>query len=348
MILEHICTHTCIYKYDVLCHKNLAVDNALGRNFKQHGDIFVSTLVQGDIGLFVTAAILSVFISSHGITTETNAVSDKNENGVFAMQILSRDLQRSYYFAQASGDNREFWRGVPGSVNGACIDSAGNGPFPKGSPASFRALWGGKVVVPGFVMACLDDGDNSTELTVGNDYIVISRARGFPQKSDFKVDRYYLEIGVDSIQVKAGSDPSLGSQSAWEYVNHVYFIDKKDNIPRLRRLTLTTAGILDEGVVAEGIENMQILYGVDAVHVNQRDGAIDKFLQASDLSVSDWDTGRIIALQIFLLVRAIKPTAGYNGQADFQLGAVTVSTANNDNYKRQVLSRVIKFTNSSR
>jgi type IV pilus assembly protein PilW len=92
-------------------------------------------------------------------------------------------------------------------------------------------------------------------------------------------------------------------------------------------------------VIAEGIENMQIEYGID----NNDDGTPDTFSSAT-LAADDWK--KTVAAKVFLLARNTEPTAGYTDAKQYSLdSAGTLMPAFNDHYKRHAYTSTIMATN---
>ncbi len=319
---------------------------------KQGGFSLVELMVVIVLALFVIAGIFTVFVSSKRLTAETLVASEQLENGAFSMQILSRDLKQSYFFAQTTGENKDLWNNIPTITNNNdCLDSKSAGSFPGAN--GYRALWASTVssALGTFKMSCISDDDADTELINGSDYISIKRARGLNEDStssaDYDAERYYLETDIAGINVYLGGTASAAT-TAWEYIHHVYYLDEKDNIPRLRRLSLQkNKMLLDDDVLAEGIENMKFMFALDDLPVADRDQSVHAFVNSANVTDNDWNTGRVIGMKIFLLVRSPKETAGYTNKEIYQLGDTTLP-AFDDAFKRKVISRILMFPNRAR
>jgi type IV pilus assembly protein PilW len=318
---------------------------------KQQGYSIVEWMIVIVLTLFLTAGLLTVFVSSKRATTESFNSSERLENAAFAIQILTRDLKQSYFFAQATGDNKSLW-----DLNGLstlatsydCLDNNGSGTFPNAG--LYRQLWASTVpsVIANLDMSCINDGDSTTSLLPGTDFISIKRARGLSQSAGFQADRYYLDIKPTGITAYSGSASALTTGTVapvWQYIHHVYYLDKQADIPRLRRIHLAKDKMVTEEVLVEGIEDMQFMFALDNLLSSERDGSIHAFVDSSAVTDGDWDSNRIIGIKVFLLVRALQPTAGYVNKDSYQLGTKTF-VAPGDAYKRELVSHVITFQNS--
>ncbi|MFT6984473.1 MAG: type IV pilus assembly protein PilW [Psychromonas sp.] len=326
------------------------LDSSLPLRKSQLGYSIVEWMIVIMLTLFLTAGVLTIFVSSQRATTASLGSSELQENASFALQLLTRDLKQSYFFAQATGENRELW-----NLNGAaiatsldCLDDISSGSFP--ASGQYRQLWAATVpsVISNLKMACVNDSDSATSLITNTDYISIKRARGLAQTGSFLADRYYLDLRPSGITVYLGDASALTTAAispAWEYIHHVYYLDKEADIPRLRRLRLEKNKMVREEVLVEGIENMQFMFALDKLIASDRDGSIHAFVGASQVTANDWDSNRVIGIKIYLLVRALEKTAGYVNNDTYQLGTESF-TAPGDAYKRELVSHVLTFQNS--
>ncbi|MCW9058775.1 MAG: PilW family protein [Gammaproteobacteria bacterium] len=128
----------------------------------------------------------------------------------------------------------------------------------------------------------------------------------------------------------------------------IYYVGKRNNDanspPGLFRRALgvgvanaASAGTPEE--VVEGVESMQVLYGVDT----DGDRTVDQYVTA-DL-VGDWAT--VLSVQIALLMAANETSDDITGAANYTLGDVTANAAN-DRRLRQVFHNSITLRNRVR
>ena len=319
-------------------------------SMKQRGYSIVEWMIVIFLTLFLTAGLLTVFISSKRATDDSLNSSERLENGSFALQLLTKDLKQAYFFAQATGENKSLW-----DVNGAiiansadCLDDSNSGTFP--SAGNYRQIWASTVPasIANLKMSCINDDDSDTSLITNSGYIDIKRVKGLAQVNNFEDDRYYLDITPSGITVYQGNASALlnGTVSpAWEYIRHVYYLDKENDIPRLRRLNLQKNAMVREEVLVEGIENMQFMFALDHLIASERDGSVHAFVGTSQVTANDWNTGRVIGIKILLLARSLRKTPGYENTDIYQLGDLSF-TAPGDAYKRELLSQVLIFQNS--
>lgn len=317
---------------------------------KQQGYSLVEWMIAIFLTLFLISGLLTVFVSSKRATDEALGSSERLENATFALQLLVKDLKQAYFFAQATGENKSLWELNGASIAASldCLDEVSSGTFPNAGV--HRQLWA--AIVPTTLidvdMACINDNDNQTSLIANSAYIDVKRARGLSESSNFLSDHYYLAINPSGIKVYPGDSSELSGGSVspvWQYIRHVYYLDQQDNIPRLRRLRLQKNAMVREEVLVEGIENMQFMFALDNLIPSDRDGAIHAFVSANKVTASDWDTGRVIGMKIYLLARSLNTTPGYVNNDVYQLGE-TFFTAPGDAFKRELVSHVLTFQNS--
>lgn len=125
----------------------------------------------------------------------------------------------------------------------------------------------------------------------------------------------------------------------------MYFIANDANqIPILRRKTLTSTGMSNDEQLVEGIENIRFLYGFD----NDGDSTPDSFMPAEDVTSLMWDNEgfqRLVAIKAFVLVRSINEDKSYTNETEYLLGDKTITIPANDHYRRKVLSTTIVLEN---
>jgi type IV pilus assembly protein PilW len=125
-------------------------------------------------------------------------------------------------------------------------------------------------------------------------------------------------------------------------------------IPTLKRLELTSDGtntLFRIVPLVEGIENLQVEYGVDtdpaatnAVTGVPGDGAPDNaYLTAPTLA--DW--GNVVTAKVFVLARNTERSAGYTDNKSYQLGTAAVPVTPGGNFKRHLYSAEVRLVNPS-
>ena len=184
----------------------------------------------------------------------------------------------------------------------------------------------------------------------------------------------YVQTTSDAKITAAGPDPTPTTPSVYilkqkdvvtpanirQYVERIYFLspcniyasgaatctaaaDGGQPIPTLKRLEMTVASgaaSLATVPLVEGIQNMQLDYGVDTTG----DGTPGSpFVTAPALA--DWPN--VMAIQVNLLARSVDPSAGFIDSKKYNLGAAGVVGPFRDAYKRHVYSVLARAVNPS-
>lgn len=124
-----------------------------------------------------------------------------------------------------------------------------------------------------------------------------------------------------------------------QFVAHAYYIGESTvmpGMPALRRQAFNTSGgaANTSEEIALGVEDMEILYGVDS----NNDGNVDQMRKASEIaSEDDWET--VISVQISLVFRSQMPVLNAAEKKTL------AGTEYNDRYMRQVVNSTIRIRN---
>lgn len=162
--------------------------------------------------------------------------------------------------------------------------------------------------------------------------------------------------------------PNGNDIDIFEYAAHVYYIrpcsrfaagtsctaaaDDGKPVPTLVRQELQGSNMVEVGL-AEGIERMSLLYGIDNTGASGPDGIADTFTATP--AAGDWQN--IVSVRVALLVRAITPTSQHDDSgktydldgdnvADYDCNADVATTAA-CKYKRKVFSQLFQLRNIS-
>jgi len=98
-------------------------------------------------------------------------------------------------------------------------------------------------------------------------------------------------------------------------------------------------------VIAEGVENIQFLYGVDT----NNDELVDRFLNATNLALAAagnpaiWNS--VISVQVAVLVRSSKPVKQSSESKTYTLLDQSITSAD-DKFKREVFTATIRLRNT--
>ena len=322
---------------------------------RQIGISLVEVLVALVISLFLLAGIVQVYSGNKATFAFTNALAEVQENARFAMEIMSQDLRLAgewgciaFNSADTSNINDTLNAGNVGGYNTDFHDFVGeeaiegtNGTGLNGSDT--LTIRGGKPsqtnVESPFTTPTTQNiyTDTINTITAGdiilvarcgaNDLLIAAEADILPVTS--------VVVGTTSAQRRI----NLGANKSQQFENDAMVIELQtvdysvqtgaSGEPALFRAEF---GVAQE--LVEGVEDMQILYGVDT----DNDEFANQYVDAD--IVADWED--VVAVRISLLVRSI---------ADFVTDAPQTVTFNNNTFTpgdrriRQVFTTTVALRN---
>ncbi|MFQ1874477.1 PilW family protein [Aeromonas veronii] len=321
---------------------------------KSHGFTLVEWLISMTMGLFLLAGVFSVFVMSRSSSEDAFDQSELQENGRLAIRLISQDIKWAGFFGAYTGQSTQVGSSLSLSTGSTilsasdCLDerSVGSLPSPLGP---IRGLWVSRVSaskgLSGFT--CIDANDR----VANSDVISIKRlvGRPIPASEGLDTNRFYMAANSQEARVIKGSEtrPLFGANNEsqiWEYQHYIYYLSQEDGIPVLRKRYLTVNGgsSLIGGAMAEGVEHMVLMYGVDDSLIP--DGRIDRYMSTDQMTTQRWNEGRVLGARLFLLIRAARESSRYKNNNSYQLGNITVN-AGGDGYRRLLLESSIALRN---
>ncbi|MBL0640832.1 PilW family protein [Aeromonas veronii] len=319
------------------------------------GFTLVEWLVAMLLGLFLLAGVFTVFVMSRSSSEDAFDQGELQENGRLAIRLISQDIKWAGFFGAYTGQSTQVGSSLSLSTGSTilsasdCLDerSVGSLPSPLGP---IRGLWVSRVSaskgLSGFT--CIDANDR----VANSDVISIKRlvGRPIPASEGLDTNRFYMATNSQEARVIKGSEtrPIFGANNEsqiWEYQHYIYYLSQEDGIPVLRKRYLTVNGgsSLIGGAMAEGVEHMILMFGIDDSVIP--DGHIDRYLSADQMAAQSWNEGRVLGVRLFLLIRAAKESARYKNNNTYQLGNLPPIKGNGDGYRRLLLESSIALRN---
>lgn len=334
----------------------------------QRGFTLAELMIAAALSLLIMAGMTTLLVNSSKAQGEVEKSNRQIENGRFSAQLLSSDLANAGFY----GEFDPTVLASPASLPDPCLTtlSALNEALPL--PVQ------GYDNVASDVLSCLNDVRAGTDIVVlrhtatcvagvgncdpisdGGPFFQASLCDSASElNSENTSDFYALGTGTGTLLRHKRNCTSPADIRRFE--THIYFVANNDNasdaIPTLKRAELKTAGgslVLNIVPLVEGIENLQLEYGVDQVV----DGRADTFTASPDTldgcstptcAVANWR--KVVAVKINLLARNIEPTIGFTDSKSYVLGFNADGSANevdaqNDQYKRHVFQSVVNLAN---
>lgn len=328
---------------------------------RQRGMTLVEWMVSITIGLFLLAGLAVLFQHQSGAQLELEKAGRQIENGRYAMQLLRDDIELAGYNGEYGGAGT-----LPGALPNPCATA-----FADLESALALPVQG--YDAPG----ALPCGINAANHKSGTDILVVRHADVEVVTGNLTAGQSYIQTGIKNDALNFVIDQAAGAAlparfdlkkkdgvtaaAVRKYLVHVYYVspcsvpangatcaaantdDGGVSVPTLKRLELSVSGGVAQFTsvpLVEGIENLQIDYGVDTTG----DGAPDSFA-TSPATVTDWSN--VMALRVHLLARNNERSAGYTDTKTYNLGLAGNTTATNDAFKRHVFSQLIRVVNPS-
>ena len=267
--------------------------------YKQKGLSLIQLLIAMVIGLFLLAGITTSYLSSKKTSIQRDEYSLLQDNGRLALEIMSKTIEHTGYKS-----------------------------FPVGSigPSSF-----------------ITDDVESATCDEGGDSVIAASISNFP-------GTYTSDIGAsDSIGVIYLGDDSVFPDCAGEPLPAECRISAtNDNSDAAR---IYSSFFIDDGAlqcagsrsatietIADNIENMQFLYGVNI----DEDPEVDRYINATQVGTF---ADNIVSVQIALVVRSSRAVKDRPEEIEYSL-LDSVYTSPNDRFMRAVFTTTVSLRNT--
>ncbi|QOL25774.1 PilW family protein [Thalassotalea sp. LPB0316] len=318
---------------------------------QQFGFSLIEIFISLAVGTVLVAGVLAAFVSMRTTTTETTSFGSLQENGRFAVQLLTEDLIRVGFWGDLSGElttNKVLQ--VPAQNAADCVgEGANNTSFPQ-DVGHFREIWG-ETSNTSNALGCI------TNAVQGSDVLQLKRVVSSTlAAADISEDRYYLMTNMNQGAIFAGDEPvpTIDNGSIWEYQHYIYYVREDtvggNKIPVLVKGLLRNDNppILFDPVI-DGVEMIRFTYGVDT----DNDGVVNAFVSADNMTQALWDNegdNQILAVTMYVLVRDLYPDFDYENKNTYTLGDISVDFMNangeGDNYRRLLFSSTVTLYNT--
>ncbi len=326
-------------------------------NNYQKGFSLLELFISLAIGLVLFAGVMSIFVGMKTTTSETNSLGVLQENGRFALSVLTDDLLREGFW----GDMPEQLSvnsllAVPNVGGTDCVgEGLNNGTFPQ-AVGYFRSLWGITAATSN-PLGCFAASDAK----IGSDILQIKRVLSTPltqvvagvtvPATNVAIGNFYLVANAATGSIFAGGlVPVINNAQVWQYQHHVYYV--REEAQGANVVPVLVQGQLSNSMffrpLIDGIEMIRFMYGVDA----DNDGAVDAFISADNMTTAFWDKNNntnILAVKIYVLARDILPDSDYQNMNTYQLGDLAVNFITDgagDNYRRLLFTSTVTLYNA--
>ena len=302
-------------------------------NSKQTGFSVVEIMVALALSLIILAGVMHIFINNKQTYRVQEAFARLQENGRFAMQMITKDLRMAGFMGCASSitspHNIVNLDGIAGADDVAGFQGNGLEGFeysdlPINLNSTLQLTTGN--VVPGTDIVRIKRGSNTGIYLTGPMNSLNSQLKLPPALASgvFNTDDILLVTDCEHADTFAASNvttvgayveithdatnntvaPLLSTiykddAEVMKMVNRTYYIrNNAAGVPSLYRTSMGNAANMTAEEMVEGIEDMQLLYGED----NDGDGTPNRYIDSS--AVLDWNN--IVSVRIELQVRSVE------------------------------------------
>ncbi len=337
----------------------------------------VELMISIALGLIVLSSVIGVFVNTSAARTELERTSRQIENGRYAVDLLTDDLRLGGFY----GELKVLSVARPGALPDPC--STATADWSSAIPIHIQGYHNGAGAP-----SCMP-----TNVKANTDILVVRRAAtcvagsgGAGSGCEAAIaGTPYLQVSLCStetttpyrlgIQGTATFDRTIKDCAAAagrrQYLVHIYYISNDNGavppvpVPTLKRRELTGAAFVEVPLV-EGIENLQIEYGVDYKNNvgpyavtdddSKRDGIADAYtadpttFAAADCptttctAVNNWSN--VVTVRLYLLARNIDPSPAYTDTKTYTLGHdSTFTPPSGDHYRRHIYTSLVRIMN---
>lgn len=293
----------------------------------ERGLTLVELMVAMAVSLFLLAALTAVFINSNSARREIDLSAEVMENGRYAADVLNRELAQTGFYGTlvaVPGNNLDLTK-LCSSTLTDWTDSLGMpvfGVLPSDAKPSCLASrkTGTDAIFVQRVSTCAV-GETGCDAESNNfAYLQVSECGTEYSSTPFVLARGGSGSGTFTLQNKACS--SAGTAPRRKLIRRIYYISA-DNQLSYQEIGITTNPA--PVVLVEGIEDMQIEYGIDGAP-GTVDGSIDVFKAAP--GATEW--ANVIGLRVG--VQALSSAPSRQAQP-----------GTTDNMKRRVYNTFVPF-----
>lgn len=319
------------------------------------GMTLIELMVALAIGSFLTLGAVTVFLQGRETFRVNETVSRLQENARFVLDAIEPDIRMAHYYGLTTRSGKisnrqlqsmphETWAGPSGCGNNWAIDlehsiEGTNNTYAGGCAADTSAMAG---------------ADTLTIRRVAEDAV----GAGGPVAGRMYIQSWRLQPG----QIFTGSPaPSTDPTSEiHQLVVTRYYVDQDSSlstatntVPSLRMKTLVSGPAIQDQEVLPGVEDFQVEFGVDTDDPSDPAvvgrGVVDRFVNPDDGIITMGDPSylsyaEILAVRVWVLVRAELPEVGYTNENTYEYASKSVTP--NDSYRRLLVSKTIYIRNA--
>lgn len=345
--------------------------NALVRH-RSAGFTMAEMMIAMGVGMLLLAGMATLFVTNNRAQAEVEKSNRQVENGRYAMQLITGDLSNAGYYGEfdptvltaapaaptiCTPTLAEVRSNLRAPVHG--VDNA----TPAGLPCLTDIKEGTDVLVVQRTQTCVAGTGNCAAASAGGMLLQPALCASKTQLGASSPLNHF-RLDTSTAAMDRTNRACTGAAPIRRFLVHAYYVANNhkagDAIPTLMLAELDIAaggaGSWTIQPVVEGIENMQLEYGID----NNADGAPDLYNANPAVNAScptaavcpDTRWTGAVATKVHLLARNTTPTAGFTDTKTYTLGLKADLSDNevgpaNDRFKRHVFQSTVAIPNTA-
>lgn len=309
---------------------------------RQAGLTLIEVIISLSIGVFLLGGVTAAYLAMRTTTTETVTMSELQQNGRMAIDLLAADIQQAGFRGMLPNFHSNQVT-APAFAGTDCSWGLNGGSFPVAGAGNFPVMWGASLNSAS-TLGCISDANTNS------DVIQIKRATGPALAAPFalQANRFYLEASGSQGIIFPGTAAPTGLDSAevWPYQHNVYYITNETfggvTVPVLARMQLINDGgpSMQRTLLLDGVERIRFYFGTDT----DNDNEIDSYVSAANMPNVLWQANiKVLAVKIVVLARSTKSDKKYTNDNVYDLGD-GIDYKPGDNFRRMVFSTTVKIT----
>lgn len=353
---------------------------------RQRGITLVEIMIALVLSLLLLAGVMQIYLSNKQTFRTSEGLSRVQENTRYAMEMMLTEIRMAGYFGCNQETDIQNNLNNPTSLNFAYDISLPILGYNAETTSSWDPVMSatgltvgtgtGEQVRPGSdILVVRRVGDNPINLVKtqpptsagifiapklnpepiqDGDILIISDCS---KSTLFQVKKYTNSSGVIVHSVGGSHSPGNAEKDLrtdgksystdaqlLKPETRVYYIGTNDDGEPTLKMKYNNSANSEE--LAEGVENLQVLYGMDTN--SPEDGVANQYLRADEVAPTDWD--KVVAVRIAMLVRSTNNIIDDSDDTDYSLldetiGTATTFTHDADHRLRYVATSTIKLRN---
>ena len=329
-------------------------------SLKQSGLSLIELMISIAIGLLLLAALSTLFVNQSRTRTELDKQNRMIDNGRYALDLISENLRMAGFYGELDPSSIT----LPAALPDPCVSNIVEPPIAPANSVLRLHIQGYDAATP---TTAITDTPTCvpSSIKAGTDILVVRRAHTTSiAPASIAANTTYLQVSLCipktglnenayilrkapatfNLSQKTCTIANSGPQANLRrFLVQLYFIDSNneagDGIPTLKMAELDTTSNFVVTPLVEGIEFMQVDYGIDTNDDGAPDGA---YSSCSACTVEDW--ANVVSVKVNIVSRNLETTTGYTDGNTYNLGTAGNITPGG-NYKRHAYTEVIRLNN---